>query len=188
MDPRTAKILDFWLGAGPKAWFARNDAFDAEIRETFEADHFAAARGEFDDLAAEVADGALALLLLLDQVPRNLWRGTAHAFATDALARRVARGAVARGHDRAAAQELRPFFYLPFEHSEDLADQARGVTLCEAMERETGDPSWIKWARIHRDIIARFGRFPHRNRCLGRETSPEEQAFLDQGGFGGRRG
>ena len=133
MDPRTAKILDFWLGAGPKAWFARNDAFDAEIRETFEADHFAAARGEFDDWA-EAADGALALLLLLDQVPRNLWRGTAHAFATDALARRVARGAVARGHDRAAAQELRPFFYLPFEHSEDLADQARGVTLCEAME------------------------------------------------------
>jgi len=89
---------------------------------------------------------------------------------------------------RAAAQALRPFFYLPFEHSEDLADQARGVALCEAMERETGDPSWIKWARIHRDIIARFGRFPHRNRCLGRETSPEEQAFLDHGGFGGRRG
>lgn len=187
MSPRPATIIDFWLKAGRKAWFARNDAFDAAVREAFEADHFAAARGEYDDWAG-AADGSAALLLLLDQVPRNLWRGSAHAFATDPLARRVARAAVGRGHDRAAAPALRPFFYLPFEHSEDAADQALGVTLCEAMERETGDSDWLKWARIHRDIIARFGRFPHRNRCLGRETSPEEQAFLDHGGFGGRRG
>ncbi|MBA3811781.1 MAG: DUF924 family protein [Caulobacteraceae bacterium] len=184
MTPRPSTIIAFWLEAGRKAWFVKTAAFDSAIREAFETDHFAAARGERDDWTG-TADGSLALLLLLDQVPRNLWRGTAHAFATDPLARNVARAAVGRGHDRAATAALRQFFYLPFEHSEDVADQALGVELCEALDRETGDSDWLKWARLHSDIIARFGRFPHRNRCLGRETSPDEQAFLDQGGFGG---
>ncbi len=177
-------ILGFWRSAGPKKWFARSGAFDAAIRLKFEPVHHAAARGEYDAWAA-TAEGALALLLLLDQFPRNLYRGSAHQFATDPLARRIAAEAIARGHDRAVEREMRDFFYLPFEHSEDIADQDRAVALCQAQAEELGDPDLAKWALIHRFIVDRFGRFPHRNRCLGRETTPEEQAFLDQGGFAG---
>jgi len=179
-EPRD--IVAFWREAGPKAWFKKSAAFDATIAERFEAAHHAAARGEFDAWT-ETAEGSLALLLLLDQFPRNLYRRSAHAFATDPLARNVARRAIGAGHDLATAPLLRGFFYLPFEHSEDLADQARSVDLCETLEREAGMSA--KWARDHRDIIARFGRFPHRNACLGRVTTVEEQAFLDGGGFSG---
>jgi uncharacterized protein (DUF924 family) len=171
-------VVAFWTGAGPKRWFAKDEAFDADIRGRYEATHHAAARGELDSWA-DTAEGALALLLLLDQFPRNLWRGSAHAFATDPLARRIAEHAIGRGFDRAVEPALRQFFYLPFEHSEDLGDQERAVTLCAF------DPDSLKWAKIHRDIIRRFGRFPHRNGCLGRSTSADEQAFLDGGGFGG---
>lgn len=184
MSARPAKIIDFWLGAGPKAWFSKSDAFDRAVRLEFEADHFAAARGEYDEWVA-TPEGSLALLLLLDQVPRNLWRGSPHAFATDPLARSIAGAAITRGHDQAAAPTLRPFFYLPFAHSEDAADQARSVALCEALEHQTGNTGSLKWARNHRDIIGRFGRFPHRNRSLGRRTTAEEQTFLDEGGFEG---
>ncbi|MGH6957020.1 MAG: DUF924 family protein [Caulobacteraceae bacterium] len=184
MTAQPADIVGFWRAAGPKRWFAKDDAFDEAIRLKFEATHHAAARGEYDDWA-ETPDGALALLILLDQFPRNLWRGSPHAYATDPLALRIAREAVQRGRDRAVDPELRAFFYLPFEHSEDMADQAEGVALCEAQARETGDESFAKWARAHRDIVARFGRFPHRNRALGRETTAQEQAFLDGGGFSG---
>jgi uncharacterized protein (DUF924 family) len=184
MAAHPADIIGFWRAAGPKRWFAEDEAFDAAIRLKFEATHHAAARGDYDGWI-ETADGALALLILLDQFPRNLYRDSPHAYATDPLARRVAAEAVARGHDRLADPELRGFFYLPFEHSEDMADQDRSVTLCEAQARETGDEGYLKWARLHRDIIARFGRFPHRNRALGRETTAEEQAFLDDGGFAG---
>ena len=180
VEPRD--IIDFWRRAGPKAWFKKSDAFDAEIRHRFEAVHQAAARGELDDWAT-TAEGSLALLLLLDQFPRNLYRRSAHAFATDPLARGVATRAIVAGFDQATAPALRPFFYLPFEHSEDPADQARSVALAETLERETGESA--EWARGHRDIVARFGRFPHRNRCLGRATTPAEQAFLDDGGFAG---
>jgi uncharacterized protein (DUF924 family) len=173
-------IVAFWVEAGPKRWFAKNQAFDAEIRSRFEAEHHAVARGE-RGAWNETVEGALALLLLLDQFPRNLWRESPHAFATDPLARQVARAAVERGFDAAVDASLRQFFYLPFEHSEDLGDQERAVMLCEA----SGDQDLLKWARIHHDIIRRFGRFPHRNRALGRETSEAEQAFLDAGGFGG---
>lgn len=173
-------IVAFWVEAGPKQWFAKDDAFDTEIGRRFEAAHHAAARGELDAWA-DAAQGALALLLLLDQFPRNLWRGSPHAFATDPLARAVAQAAIDRGFDKAADPDLRQFFYLPFEHSEDLGDQERAVMLCAA----TGDAELLKWAEIHRDIIRRFGRFPHRNRSLGRATSEAEQAFLDGGGFGG---
>jgi uncharacterized protein (DUF924 family) len=173
-------VAMFWIKAGPKAWFKKSKAFDAEIRGRFEALHHAAARGELDGWA-QTADGALALLLLLDQFPRNLFRGSPHAFATDPLARKTARKAVERGFDRQVDPELRQFFYLPFEHSEHLADQDRGVALCAA----SGDAELLKWATLHRDIIARFGRFPHRNACLARETTDDERAFLNSGGFAG---
>ena len=173
-------ILGFWLGAGPAKWFKKVAAFDEAIRLKFEPTHHRAARGEYDAWAA-TAEGALALLLLLDQFPRNLYRGSGHAFATDAKARALARAAIERGFDRKVEPTLRNFFYLPFEHSEDLTDQDDCLALCA----EAGVADDIKWAGVHREIIARFGRFPHRNASLGRVTSPEEQAFLDAGGFGG---
>jgi uncharacterized protein (DUF924 family) len=173
-------ILHFWREAGPAKWFKKSDRFDAAIRLKFEPVHHAAARGQYDAWA-DTAEGALALLLLLDQFPRNLYRNSGHAFATDGKARAVARAAVTAGFHRQAEPALRGFFVLPFEHSEDLADQAEAVRLAE----EIGDADTLKWARLHRDIIARFGRFPHRNAALGRVTTPEEQAFLDEGGFGG---
>jgi uncharacterized protein (DUF924 family) len=184
MAAHPADVVGFWRNAGPKQWFAKSDAFDAAIRLKFEAVHLAASRGQYDAWL-ETPDGALALLLLLDQFPRNLWRGSAHAFATDAKARSLARRAIALGHDRAVEPQMRPFFYLPFEHSEDAADQRRSVELCEALARDAGDHDTLKWAKIHADIIERFGRFPHRNAAFGRETTPEEQAFLDEGGFSG---
>jgi uncharacterized protein (DUF924 family) len=173
-------VIAFWRRAGPRAWFKKSDAFDAEIRARFEPFHHAAARGEYDAWV-ETPEGSLALLLLLDQFPRNLYRGSGHAFATDPKARSVARAAIDADHDRAHPPQLRGFYYLPFEHSEDPADQAKAVELCEALERETGESA--KWARSHRAIIARFSRFPHRNACLGRATTAEEQTFLDEGGF-----
>jgi len=184
MATQPGDILTFWRDAGPKRWFDKNDGFDAAIRLKFEATHHAAARGEHDRWTLS-ADGALALLLLLDQFPRNLYRGSAHSYATDPLARSLAAEALARGHDRRFDPALRPFFYLPFEHSEDLADQDRSVALCKAMRAETGEEGFLKWAIGHRDVIVRFSRFPHRNRALGRVTTAEEQAFLDEGGFAG---
>ncbi|MGZ3275959.1 MAG: DUF924 family protein [Caulobacteraceae bacterium] len=177
---KPSDVVTFWTQAGPKAWFKKNKAFDAEIRDRFEALHHKAARGELKAWA-ETPQGALALLLLLDQFPRNLFRGSAHAFATDPLARQVARAAVDRDFDTEVEPELRQFFYLPFEHSENLADQDLSVALCA----KSGDAELLKWARIHHDIIHRFGRFPHRNALLGRETGAAEQAFLDEGGFAG---
>jgi uncharacterized protein (DUF924 family) len=177
-------IIGFWRNAGPAQWFAAKPAFDEAIRLKFEAVHHAAARGRYDAWTAD-AEGALALLILLDQFPRNLYRRSAHAFATDGKARAIARAAIAEGFDRATEPLLRSFFYLPFEHSEDLTDQEAGVALCQRLADETGDADKLKWAKIHRDIIARFGRFPHRNHELGRATTPEEQTFLDDGGFAG---
>ena len=173
-------IVGFWRQAGPAKWYARNTAFDEAIRLKFEPTHHAAARGEYDAWAV-TPEGALALLILLDQFPRNLYRGSGHAFATDGKARAVAKAAVAKGWHRNVEPELGQFFVLPFEHSEDLADQDQGL----AVAAELGDAETIKWAEIHRDIIVRFGRFPHRNPALGRVTTPAEQAFLDDGGFAG---
>ncbi len=177
-------IIGFWQAAGPTKWFSKDSRFDDAIRLKFEPVHHRAARGEYDAWLA-TAEGCLALLILLDQFPRNLFRGSPHAFATDALARRIARRAVQADFDQEVDPALRPFFYLPFEHSEDPADQDLSVTLTQAHRDATGDEETLKWAIVHRDIIARFGRFPHRNRALGRETTPEEQAFLDDGGFAG---
>ena len=124
-------------------------------------------------------------MLLTDQFPRNLFRHSAHAFATDEMARHVADRALARGFDQATEPSLRAFFYLPFEHHEDAAAQARAVALCEKLTAETGAKSWLDYARLHQQLIARFGRFPHRNAVLGRVSTPEEIAYLAAGGFAG---
>lgn len=177
-------VTGFWRAAGPQKWFAKSDKFDQAIALRFEPVHHAAARGEYDGWAAE-AEGSLALLILLDQFPRNLFRGSAHAFATDPKARRIARAAVGAGHDHQMEPLVRQFFYLPFEHSEDIADQDEAIRLFSAHKAETGDGEGLRWAELHRDIIVRFGRFPHRNAALGRVISPAEQTFLDEGGFAG---
>lgn len=178
-DTSSTHVIDFWRQAGPERWFRKDAAFDAQFRERLASLHFAAARRELDDWA-DTPEGALALLLLLDQYPRNSFRGTAHMYATDPLARYFALQMQARGFDEAVEPLLRPFCYLPLVHSESLADQDRAVSLTE---RLGGDAA--RHARGHRDIVARFGRFPHRNAVLGRATSAPEQAFLDQGGFSG---
>ncbi|WP_309643701.1 DUF924 family protein [Phenylobacterium sp.] len=177
-------VTGFWRTAGPQKWYAKNAKFDDAIALKFEPVHHAAARGEYDGWAAS-AEGALALLILLDQFPRNLFRGSPHAFATDGKARQVARTAVNAGFDRVVEPELRQFFYMPLEHSEDLADQDEAVRLFTLVKDETGDAESLKWANLHRDIIVRFGRFPHRNASLGRVSTPAELAFLEEGGFAG---
>ncbi len=179
-------VVTFWRQAGPSKWFKKDHGFDQAIALKFEQTHYRASMRRYDKWA-ETAIGSLALLILLDQFPRNMYRNTPHAFATDPLARMFARAAIAAGHDTAAEiePELRPFFYLPFEHSEDLVDQEFSVELFAALQADTGDENSMKWAIDHRDIIAKFGRFPHRNPQLARETTEEEQAFLDEGGFAG---
>lgn len=173
-------VIGFWRHAGPQKWYAKNAAFDEAIRLKFEPVHHRAARGEYDAWAAS-PEGALALLILLDQFPRNLYRGSAHAWATDPKARAIARAATEAGFHRKVEPLLAQFFVLPFEHSEDMADQDYALALAGDLD----DPEVLKWVRIHRDIVARFGRFPHRNPALGRVTTPEEQVFLDEGGFAG---
>jgi uncharacterized protein (DUF924 family) len=175
-----ADIVDFWREAGRDKWFEQDESFDQVVRLRFLPTYAAAANGE---LAAweESAEGALALVLLLDQFPRNMFRGHARAFSTDARAREVAGGAIARGADARLDNDLLQFLYMPFMHSEQIADQLR----CVDLFGKSGDTGNLKYAEDHADIIRRFGRFPHRNRILGRTTTPEEQAFLDQGGFSG---
>ena len=173
-------VLAFWRAAGPKKWFTKSAAFDAEIAARFLPTYEAAADGKLLGWEAS-ADGALALLIVLDQFPRNMFRGSARAFAADTIAREIADRAIARGFDQKVKSEERSFFYLPFEHSEKLADQER----CVALARATGDADTLKWAELHADIIRRFGRFPHRNAVLGRATTAAEQEFLDSGGFSG---
>lgn len=173
------EIIRFWRDAGPKAWFVKNEGFDGRCRG-FEAEHHAAARRELSHWELD-AEGALALLILLDQFPRNIFRNSAHAFSTDALAQGVTLRAIEKGFDAATDSALRVFFYMPLEHAEDLALQERAVVLVEAL----GDPEFTKYAKLHRDVIARFGRFPHRNPVLGRKNTPEELAYLAEGGFAG---
>jgi uncharacterized protein (DUF924 family) len=171
-------VLAFWLAAGSDRWFGKDEAFDAEIRARFLDIYNDAAAGHLSSWE-NTQDGALAVVILLDQFPRNMFRGSAHAYATDSRARAVAARAIAAGFDQRTAMPARAFFYLPFEHSENDADQNYCLRLLQA----TGDAECIEWAQLHADIIRRFGRFPHRNAVLGRVTTPEEQAFLDDGGF-----
>jgi len=175
-----AEIVEFWVQAGrDENWFTKNPAFDEEFRTRFLAAHEEAARGIHDGWSA-TADGALALLILTDQFPRNAFRRTARMYATDALARRYARMAIDAGYFLKEPPEMRLFFALPFAHSEDLDDQEISVALNTAL----GEP-YLTHAKDHRDIVRRFGRFPHRNEILGRVSTPEEIAFLAQGGFAG---
>ena len=173
-------VVTFWKDAGPGKWFAKDEAFDALFRKRFEDAHFMAARRELDHWA-ETAEGSLALLVLLDQFPRNTFRNTGHAFATDPLARHFAGMALDAGQDRLVENDLRRFFYLPLQHSEAMVDQDRQLALFQTMERPADD----RWAEHHHKVVATFGRFPHRNRALGRETTPDEQAFVDEDGFRG---
>lgn len=178
-------ILDLWFGAPgsperdrPRAlWFEADAAFDAALRERLLTDHERAREGALDHWRRH-HESCLALLLLLDQLPRNLFRGTARAFASDAPARAVARHARERGFAHGMPPVRRWFFYLPFEHSEDLADQGLSLRLHATLPDDADKASAMDWARRHYDIIARFGRFPHRNPVLRRISTPEEEAFL----------
>ncbi len=176
---KPADIAAFWRDVGPKRWFKKDAALDDEIRRRFLAAHEAAAAGKLTGWE-QSAEGALALLILLDQFPRNMFRGEVRAFATDPLARTIASRAILSGFD-GAIPDMHTFFYLPFMHSEDMADQQRAI----AFYRARNDNDGVSWAERHADIIRKFGRFPHRNAVLGRVTTPEEQAFLDGGGFAG---
>lgn len=189
-DPERAQaLLDFWFGPPgfpyhdePRGlWFKTDDGFDDELRRRFLTDQERAAAGDYDDWM-QSRDSCLALILLLDQLPRNLYRNTPAAFASDNKARTVARHALKRGFDKGLANVRRWFLYLPFEHSESLADQETSVALFAALPKSTADDGTLDYARRHHDIIRRFGRFPHRNAILGRSSTPEEIAFLREPG------
>ncbi len=171
-----ADVIDFWREAGPGKWFKGGEAFDDACRKRFTDAHMAAARREFDGWM-DAAEGALALLLLLDQIPRNIFRDSGHAFATDGLALQHAQQAVEQGLDAQIKEDLRAFVYLPFEHCEALAMQDRSVELMAPL-----GGSSLGYAHAHRNVIVRFGRFPHRNAALGRTNTTEEQDWLDAGG------
>jgi uncharacterized protein (DUF924 family) len=175
-----AEVLTFWREAGRDKWFSKDDAFDHACRERFLATYEAGAAGKLAAWEAS-AESALALLIVLDQFPRNMFRGSARTYDADAAARGVANRAITRGFDQQVPSGERQFFYLPFEHSEAPADQERSVALFSAH----GDAEGLKWAEHHADIVRRFGRFPHRNKLLGRDSTAAEQAFLDDGGFAG---
>ncbi|PKQ04597.1 MAG: DUF924 domain-containing protein [Alphaproteobacteria bacterium HGW-Alphaproteobacteria-12] len=178
---RPRDILDFWFAAGPQKWFAKIDAFDAEIRRNFADTYRAACEGRLDIWGEEV-QGALALVLVLDQFSRNLWRGDHRAFAQDAKALALADESVRRRFDVEVPETARKWFYMPYMHAEDRAAQERGL-IC--FTTRLHDPETLSFATEHAAIIRRFGRFPHRNAVLGRETTPEERSFLDEGGFTG---
>ena len=199
VDPLASAILDFWFvpDAGERiadqaptaprervtrdVWFRKDDVFDARIRERFGVALAAGTAGAFGAWC-DAPLGSLARVVLLDQFTRNAFRGTPDAFAGDSGAFATAEDAIERGFDRALAPQERWFLYMPFEHSESLAQQDRAVALFEALAAETGFDDPLPWVLRHRDVIRRFGRFPHRNEILGRASTPEELAFLEQPG------
>lgn len=174
------EVLAFWFSeAGRDRWFAASQAFDEEVRRRLLPAHEAAAAGALDGWAA-TPEGALALVLLLDQVPRNAFRGTPRMYATDGRALEAARAAVAAGHDLAlAGDDRRMFLYLPFEHAEDAEAQRECLRLVSS---RIADPEYLDYARRHLEVVERFGRFPHRNAILGRGSSAEELEFLERPG------
>jgi uncharacterized protein (DUF924 family) len=177
-DGWVGDVLKFWFEqTEPDQWFKKNPAFDASIRERFLSLHEVLVSCENHGLLAD-AQTALAAVIVLDQMSRNMFRDTPRAFATDPLALWVAEAAIARGFDAGLTKDQRMFLYLPFEHSEDRQSQARGVALMASL----GDAEQSKWAEAHRAIVDRFGRFPHRNGILGRASTPEETEFLKQPG------
>lgn len=181
----TSAINAFWFGAADdgaygqarREWFVKNPDFDAEIKQRFEPTMRDAASGALDAMA-ESPEGAVALVVALDQFPRNVYRRDARAFAQDAKALKIANAALDNGFNEDVMPVMRPFLYLPFEHSETLADQDRAIELFT----NDGNDSGLEWAIKHRDIIEKFGRFPHRNAVLGRESTPAETRFLSQPG------
>lgn len=178
--PTPADVLSFWRHAGYDRWYGKDDAFDTVIRTRFQGLWEAARAGKLASWQT-TDDGALALVIVLDQFPHNMFRGTPKMFSTDPMALAVTKTAIAQGRDKRADAVMRSFFYLPFEHSESMDDQNRCIDLYRAAE----DADGLKSAELHADIIRRFGRFPHRNATLGRVTTPEEKTFLDAGGFTG---
>jgi uncharacterized protein (DUF924 family) len=172
------EVIAFWREAGPDRWFAKDESFDQACRDRFMATYEAAARGDLNEWELS-PEGALAVVLILDQLPRNMFRGTRKVYRTDPAALMAADRAIERGNDRKVDATLRRFFYLPFMHSEELRHQERSITLNEALD----DPDLAKWARHHRDIVFRFGRFPHRNGILGRESTADEIKFLEESDF-----
>jgi len=176
-----AEVLDFWFKRDRKSWFEKNPVFDAEIRSRFLPLLELALEGKLEEWKKEPAS-CLALVILFDQLPRNMFRGTARAFAADSFARDAARAIVDQGWDKALSPDERMFAYLPFEHSEALADQERCLALMKEIAVFPETAEMPKWAAAHLAIIQRFGRFPHRNVTLGRESRPEEIEFLKQPG------
>lgn len=170
-------VLGFWFGLPMEAWFEKSAALDAECTDRFQVLHRTLMRTPAQELAGS-ARQALAAVIVLDQFSRNMYRGKLGAFASDPLAREIARLALERGFDAGLSKDERLFLYLPFEHSEQPADQDRSVTLFRSLD----DKRYLDYAIAHRDIIARFGRFPHRNTILGRPSSEEELAFLSEPG------
>ena len=178
--PLQHAVVAFWRDAGYDKWFKRDDRFDDEFRARFLEAHHAAARRELEDWM-DSAEGALALIVLLDQFPRNCFRDSAHSYATDGLAHHYATRAIAAGLDKQVDPTMRFFFYMPFEHSEAHEDQRRSLELFTAL----GEQNYLKYAQLHADIIDRFGRFPHRNATLGRASTQQELDYLASGGFNG---
>jgi uncharacterized protein (DUF924 family) len=174
------EVVAFWREAGPERWFSTDETFDQTCRDCFMSTYEAAARGDLGDWEL-TPNGALAVVLLLDQFPRNMFRGTRRAYATDPGALMTADRAIERGYDKQVDLTLRRFLYLPFMHSEELRDQQRSVALHEAL----GETDSLEWARHHQEIIARFGRFPHRNATLGRKSTADEERFLQESEFRG---
>ena len=180
LDPRASEIVDFWIAAGPEKWFEKIDEFDREIASRFGALMASAKAGELEAWR-EDAIGVLALILLLDQFPRNVYRDSPEAFACDADGVAVADAAIAAGYDAQFEIPVRRFFFTPFMHAEDMELQKRCIALCRALDDEEG----VEFAVLHAEIIEKFGRFPHRNAILGRATTEEEKIFLAEGGFSG---
>lgn len=182
MKDTRQEVLDFWfVETAPAQWFQRNDTFDAIIRDRFAGVYDLAAKGMYDGWMKD-ADGSLALCVVLDQFPRNMYRNDARAFATDAKALNVAAHAIKQGFDQLLIPLKRRFLYLPFEHSEDFAHQRTSVELFGSMQYD--DPLGYEYALRHLRVIEQFGRFPHRNMALKRESTPAELTFLGQGGAG----
>lgn len=186
-DMSIRSVLDFWFGPEPgamrAAWFEKNAEFDAQCRATLGPLAARAAQGELDSWL-DTEEGSLALVVLLDQAPRNLHRGTPAAFATDPAALKAARATIAKGFDRALGGVERVFVYLPFEHAEDLAAQDEACALMRALPEAPWKARIVDYADKHRAVIAEFGRFPHRNAILGRDSTEAEKTYLSQPGAG----
>jgi uncharacterized protein (DUF924 family) len=179
MDPRANEILDFWLGIGPKGWYEVDASVDRQITERWRGLWETAQAGALDDWRARERS-CLALVILLDQFPRNMFRGDPRSFASDRRALAAARWAISNGFDKLVDAPERQFFYLPLMHSEIAADQDQCVRLV-LLNLGAGDT--LHHARAHRDVIRKFGRFPYRNVALGRRSTPEEAEFLEAGGY-----